>query len=371
MSSVLFSPVSLGSLHLPNRIVASPMCQYSAADGVPGAWHAMHLGNLAASGAGLVLLEATAVSAEGRITPKCLGLYSDAAERELGSILEGVRSFSPAIFGMQIAHAGRKASSAVPWEGGQLLTPAQGGWQTEAPSALPQQAHEPAPRMLELEDLQRIREDFVQTALRAARIGIQAIELHGAHGYLLHQFLSPLSNQRTDVYGGSLRNRLRFPLEVFDAVRAALPSEIPVGIRVSATDWVEGGWGLEGTLELAAELRTRDCAWIDVSSGGLSPLQRIELKAGYQLPFARAVRETSGLPVMGVGLITEPRQAEAAIRDGDCDLVALARALLWDPRWPWRAAAELGAELDAPPQYWRSQPRGTPAVFTNARTGGR
>ncbi len=367
----LFAPITLGRLSLPNRIVASPMCQYSALEGTPGAWHQMHIGNLAVSGVGLVLLEAAGVSPEGRITPHCLGLYSDENEAALKSIIAGVRTYSSTLIGIQIAHAGRKASSAAPWHGGQLLPAAEGGWKPVAPSAIAHKDGEAAPHALTLDEIAKVRGDFVQAAQRAVRAGIQAIELHAAHGYLLHQFLSPLANQRTDQYGGSLKNRMRLVLEVFDDVRASLPANVPLGIRVSATDWAEGGWDLAGTLELAAHLRERACDWIDVSSGGLSQHQKIELRPGYQLPLAQAVRESSGLPVIGVGLITEPAQAEAAIAEGQADLVALARALLWDPRWPWRAAVALGGELQAPEQYWRCQPQGVTTVFTGARTGGR
>jgi 2,4-dienoyl-CoA reductase-like NADH-dependent reductase (Old Yellow Enzyme family) len=363
MTLALFSPITLGSLALPNRIIASPMCQYSCVDGVPQAWHSMHIGNLAASGVGLVLLEATGVTPEGRITPHCLGLYNDENERALGKVLEGVRSYTSTPIGIQLGHAGRKASCAAPWQGGGQLAVAQGGWQTQAPSAIPHNENDLPPHALSIEELVGVREAFVQAAKRATRIGLQAIEVHAAHGYLLHQFLSPLSNHRTDSYGGSLQNRLRFPLEVFDAVRDAVPAQIPVGIRISATDWVDEGWSLEGTLELCAELRQRDCDWIDVSSGGLSPNQKIALQPGYQVPFARAVRESSGLPVMAVGLITEAQQAENILQAGDADMVAIARALLWDPRWPWHAAAELGATLSAPPQYWRCPPHGKSTIF--------
>jgi 2,4-dienoyl-CoA reductase-like NADH-dependent reductase (Old Yellow Enzyme family) len=262
-----------------------------------------------------------------------------------------------------LGHAGRKASCAAPWKGGAQVPVSEGGWQTQAPSAIPHNAQDVVPHVLTQEELVEIRNAFVLAAQRAVRIGLQAIEVHAAHGYLLHQFLSPLSNQRSDQYGGSLKNRLRFPLEVYDAIRHAVPSAIPVGIRISATDWVEEGWSLEGTLELCAELRERACDFIDVSSGGLSPHQKIELKPGYQVPFARAVRESSGLPVMAVGLITEAQQAENIIKDGDADMVALARGLLWDPRWPWHAAAELGANIQAPPQYWRCPPHGKSTIF--------
>jgi len=323
----------------------------------------MHIGNLAASGVGLVLLEATGVTPEGRITPHCLGLYNDENERALGKVLEGVRTYTSTPIGIQLGHAGRKASCAAPWQGGGHLAVAQGGWQTQAPSAIPHNKNDLPPHTLSIEELVGVCEAFVQAAKRATRIGLQAIEVHAAHGYLLHQFLSPLSNHRTDSYGGSLQNRLRFPLEVFDAVREAVPAQIPVGIRISATDWVDEGWSLEGTLELCAELRQRDCDWIDVSSGGLSANQKIALQPGYQVPFARAVRESSGLPVMAVGLITEAQQAENILQAGDADMVAIARALLWDPRWPWHAAAELGATLSAPPQYWRCPPHGKSTIF--------
>ena len=371
MSSPLFSSFQLGQLALANRIVVSPMCQYSAEEGNATAWHRVHLGQLAQSGAGLLIIEATAVEAIGRITPGCLGLYSDANERALAAVLEDVRGFGDIAIGIQLGHAGRKASSARPWDGGQLLPPEQGGWQTVAPSALPHGAHEAAPQQLDAAGLARIRDAFVASARRAARLGLQAVELHCAHGYLLHEFLSPLANQRTDAYGGSLENRMRFALDVFDAVRAVLPAHIPLGVRVSATDWVDGGWDLEQTLALAAALKTRGCAWIDVSSGGVSPQQQIPIGPGYQVPLARAVRQATGLPTMAVGLITEPRQAEAIVQDGSADLVALARALLWNPRWPWHAAAALQATVTVPPQYWRSEPREARGVFAHAHIGQR
>ena len=371
MATQLFTPFAMRGVELDNRIVLSPMCQYAAENGNASDWHIMHLGQYACSNVGLVITEAIGVEPRGRISPNCLGLYSDANEAALSALVAGVRTYSDTAIGMQIAHAGRKASSAAPWQGGQLLAPGQGGWVPLAPSAVAHKEGEALPQAMTLADIAQVRADFVATARRAVRAGIQAIELHAAHGYLLHQFLSPLSNQRTDAYGGGLRNRMRLVFEIFDDVRAVLPAQVPLGVRVSATDWVEGGWDLAGTLELAAGLRERACDWIDVSSGGLSPHQKIELRPGYQLPLAQAVRESSGLPVMGVGLITEPAQAEAAVRDGQADLVALARALLWDPRWPWRAAAELGATVQAPPQYWRCQPQGEAQVFAGARTGGR
>ncbi|MDE2289796.1 MAG: NADH:flavin oxidoreductase/NADH oxidase [Burkholderiales bacterium] len=371
MSAPLFSPFELGPLRLENRIVISPMCQYSAHEGSASAWHRTHIGNLSLSGAALLLLEATAVEAAGRITPFCLGLYSDANEQALDSVLEAVRESSDMPIGIQLCHAGRKASSEPPWRAGKLIPAAQGGWQTFGPSALAHNDGEELPTELDRAGLARIREAFVASARRAARLDLAAVELHFAHGYLLHQFLSPLANQRGDEYGGPLENRMRFPLEVFDAVRAVWPAGKPLGVRVSATDWVDGGWDLTQTIELAQRLRERGCDWIDVSTGGVSPRQQIALGPHYQMPFARAVREAVGMPTIGVGLITDAQRADQAIRDGDADLVALARAILWDPRWPWHAAAALGATLKAPPQYWRCEPRGAGRVFDGASFGQR
>jgi 2,4-dienoyl-CoA reductase-like NADH-dependent reductase (Old Yellow Enzyme family) len=369
--SALFSSFTLRGLALPNRIVISPMCQYSAENGQATAWHMMHLGTLALSGAGMLCIEATAVEPEGRITPDDLGLWDDATEAALKPVLAMIRRHAPIAVAMQIAHAGRKASSHVPWQGGQLIPPAEGGWVPYAPSAVPQKPEEAPPRALDAAGLARIREAFVATAKRAVRLGIDGFELHGAHGYLLHEFLSPIANRRTDAYGGSLENRMRFPLEVFDAVRAAVPDEKPVGMRVSATDWVEGGWDLEQTIAFAKELKKRGADWIDVSSGGVSPLQKIPLKPGYQVPFAAAVKEATGLNTIAVGLITEASHAEEIVASGQADLVAIARGALYDPRWPWHAAAELGATVTAPPQYWRSQPHDQKALFGATVMGGR
>jgi 2,4-dienoyl-CoA reductase-like NADH-dependent reductase (Old Yellow Enzyme family) len=370
--SPLFSPYTLGTVTLPNRIVIAPMCQYSAEDGCATDWHLIHLGHLALSGAGLLTIEATAVEPEGRITPADLGLWNDANEAALARVLAAVRRYSPIPIAIQLAHAGRKASSQTPWDGGQLIAPTdEGGWQTVAPSAVPHAPHEAPPVALDAAGLARVREAFVAAAQRSHRLGIDVIELHFAHGYLLHQFLSPLSNQRTDAYGGSLANRLRFPLEVFDAVRAAVPASRPVGVRISATDWVAGGWDAEQSAALGLALKERGCAFIHVSSGGLSPQQQIPLGPHYQVPLAAQVRAATGLPTIAVGLITEAAQAEAIVAAGEADLVALARGILYDPRWPWHAAAELGAEVTAPPQYWRSQPRGLSALFGGSRTGQR
>jgi 2,4-dienoyl-CoA reductase-like NADH-dependent reductase (Old Yellow Enzyme family) len=369
----LFTPWQIGPLALPNRIVIAPMCQYSAVDGSATDWHLMHLGHLALSGAGLLILEATAVEAAGRITPGCLGLYDDANEAALAHVLSAVRAHSRMPLAIQLAHAGRKASSRVPWQGGAQIPLAQpGAWRALAPSALPHIAGEDAPTALDHAGLARVRTAFANAARRAARLGLDGIELHGAHGYLLHQFLSPLANQRSDAYGGSLAHRMRFPLEVFSVVREAFPAERPVWVRVSATDWVEGsGWDVETTIAFAQELKARGCAALHVSSGGVSPLQKIPLAPGYQVGLAAQLKQATGLPTLAVGLITEPEQAEAIVASGQADAVALARAMLYDPRWPWHAAAKLGAQVSAPPQYWRSQPREFKDLFAGLQFGAR
>ncbi|MER2269190.1 NADH:flavin oxidoreductase/NADH oxidase [Methylobacterium oxalidis] len=372
MTARLFEPLQLGELTLENRILIAPMCQYSARAGEASDWHMMHLGQLAMSGAGLLTLEATAVSPEARITAWDLGLYDDATERALARVLGAVREYAPLPVCIQIAHAGRKASSEAPWAGGAQIPPdSPHGWRTEAPSPIPHGEGEVAPHALDATDLRRILRDFVATARRAVRLGIDAVELHGAHGYLLHQFLSPLSNERTDQYGGSLANRMRFPLEVFDAVRDVVPSGRPVWMRVSATDWVEEGWDLDETVALAEALKERGAAAIHVSTGGLSTRQAIRLGPGYQVPHAERIKAATGLTTIAVGLITTPAQAEAILREGRADAISLARAMLYDPRWPWHAAAELGAQVRAPKQYWRSQPREFKDLFKDTKFGQR
>ena len=356
--SVLFSPFDVGGLSLANRIVIAPMCQYSAEDGSMTDWHIIHLGNLALSGAALLTIEATAVTPEGRISYGDTGLWSDENEEAMGRVLASVRRWSDMPIAIQLGHAGRKASTEKPWLGGAQIAPDQpNGWQTVAPSPVPFLESENAPHELDRDGMDRIRSAFAQAAERAARLDLAAVQLHGAHGYLLHQFLSPLSNRRSDDYGGSLANRMRFPLEVFDAVRAVFPSDRPVTMRVSATDWVEGGWDVEQTIEFARALEARGCSAIHVSSGGLDPRQQIPVGPGYQVPLARAIKRAANMPVVAVGLITGFEQAEAIVGTGDADLVALARGILYDPRWPWHAAAELGGKVKAPPQYLRSQPR--------------
>lgn len=355
--SQLFSPYKLGDLSLANRIVIAPMCQYSADEGRTTDWHTIHLGNLSHSGAGLLIIEATAVEPAGRISPRDVGLWSNETEAALAKTLAAVRAHSDMPLGIQLAHAGRKASVAPPWLGGHQLGLNEGGWETVAPSAVPFDGHPRSPKALTHDDLARLCESFAAAAKRSVRLGFAAIELHAAHGYLMHQFLSPLSNRREDEYGGALENRMRFPLAVFEAVKAAVPAGYPVGVRVSGTDWVPGGWDIEQTLAFARELKARGVDFMHVSSGGNSAAQQIPLGPNYQVPLARAVREETGLPTIAVGLITEADQAEAIVGTGDADLVGIARGVLYDPRWPWHAAAQLGASVKVPNQYLRSQPR--------------
>jgi len=369
--SALFSPIRLRDLALPNRIMVAPMCQYSAENGEANDWHFTHINSLALSVAAMFCIEATHVEPIGRITPGCLGLWNDATEAALKTILASVRKHSRIAVAMQLAHAGRKGSSHKPWDGGQQISLAEGGWQTEGPSDVPHKAGELQPRALDAQGLKRVREAFVDAARRAMRLGIDAIEVHSAHGYLLHQFLSPIANRRTDQYGGSLQNRMRYPLEVFDAVREVVPANKPVGVKVSATDWVEGGWDLEQTIEYVQELKKRGVDWIDVSSAGVSPLQKIPLSPGYQVPFAEAIRKATGVTTIAVGLITEAKHAEEIVASGKADMVALARAMLYDPRWAWHAAAELGGQVFAPPQYWRSQPSTQKELFGKTTFGAR
>ena len=359
--SKLFEPLNLRSVTLPNRIVLSPMCQYSATDGVPNRWHQIHLGRYAAGGLGLIIAEATHVSAQGRITPGCLGLYNGVQEAALAAIVADLKAFGRSPVGIQLAHAGRKASTDLPWRGGQPLAGAD-AWETEAPSAEPHGPDWHVPRALDDAGLARVKQDFVDAALRAERAGFDLVELHGAHGYLLHQFLSPIANRRNDRYGGSLENRMRFPLEVFAAVRAVWPAHKPLGVRITGSDWVPGeGLEVADAIAYAAALKDLGCDFVDVSSGGVSPRQQIATGPGYQVHFAAAVKKATGLPTMAVGLITEPAQAEKIVAGGEADMVALARGLLNDPFWAWRAADELGGAVYRPPQYLRGARRGADA----------
>ena len=372
--SLLFSSYTLGSprgpLKLANRIVVAPMCQYSAVNGEAQDWHLMHWANLLNSGAGLFIIEATGVVPEGRITPACLGLWDDHTELAMSDKLSRARKLAPAtpVF-IQLAHAGRKASSATPWDGGQLLSVEQGGWQTNAPSAIPQLDGERLPHELSEDELRALAQAFAQAAIRAERVGVDGIELHAAHGYLLHQFLSPIANQRTDRYGGSFENRIRFPLEVFKAVRDVYQGVL--GIRISASDWVEGGWTPEETADFAVQLKPLGCDFVHISSGGISPKQKIAIGPNYQVPFAKIVKDKSGLPTMTVGLITDPQQAEAILEHGDADLIALARAFMYKPRWAWEAAAVLNGVVPSNERYWRCLPREAQTIFGDVKIGQR
>lgn len=359
MASTLFTAFPLRDLQLPNRIVVSPMCQYMADNGSANDWHLMHLGQFAMGAAGLVITEATHVSAIGRISPRCLGLYSDENEKALAHVVAFCKKHGVAKMGIQLAHAGRKASSLPPAQGGKPLTAEQGAWKTVGPSALPFGPGWHVPEAMDKDTLLEVKQQFVESAKRAARIGFDLAELHAAHGYLLHEFLSPISNQRTDEYGGSLANRMRYPLEVFDAVRAVWPKEKPLGVRVSATDWVDGGWTPEETVVFASQMKARGCDFFDVSSGALDPRQQIPFAPGYNVPFAEKVKKESGMTAMSVGMITKPKQAEDIVSSGKADLIAIARGAMDDPRWAWHAARELGGEAPYPPNYQRC----TPAVW--------
>ena len=354
--SLLFEPLGLRSVRFRNRAWMSPMCQYSAVDGVVQDWHRVHYISRAVGGAGLVMVEATAVTAEGRISPGDLGLWNADQLAPLRQIAAGIRHHG-AVAGIQLAHAGRKASARVPWEGGTPLALADGGWHAVAPSALPFAPDHAVPTALEPVHLDVLLDQFVHSTKLALQAGFEVLELHMAHGYLLHSFLSPLSNRRTDEYGGSLDNRLRFPLRVAQAVRAAWPAELPLLVRVSCTDWVEGGWDLPCTLEFARRLKALGVDLLDCSSGGTVPDAKPPVGPGYQTRFAAAVREQTGLASGAVGLITSPEQAEHILRTGQADAVFLGRALLRDPYWPLHAATALrGAVDDWPAPYQRARP---------------
>lgn len=362
--SQLFSPVSLGPLALPNRIVVAPMCQYSATDGHASDWHRIHYGQLALSGAGLLIVEAAAVQPSGRISWADLGLWDGACADALAPVLAGIRAWSPMPLGIQLAHAGRKAGCHRPWDGGgQLAGDDRRSWQTVAPSALPFAAADRAPQMLDEAGIAQVIADFAAAAQRAQALGFDLVEIHAAHGYLLHQFLSPLSNIRDDRWGGSLENRMALLLAVFDAVKAVVGAQMSVGVRISATDWVEGGWDLAQSIELARLLDARGCHFLHVSSGGLDVTQQIPVGPGYQVPLAQAIKADVGMPVIAVGLITEPTHAEAIVASGQADAVALARGILYNPRWPWHAAATLGAKAHAAPQYLRCEPHAQRGLF--------
>lgn len=363
----LFDSLALGPVIVPNRIAVSPMCQYSAADGCAGDWHLQHLPSLAMSGAGLVMVEATGVERRGRITHGCLGLYSDDCEAALARALAAARRVAgPAKFGIQLAHAGRKASAQLPWEGGQALANDEDPWPTDSASALAFDEGWHVPEALDEDGMARVTDAFVHAARRAVRLGFEVIELHSAHGYLLHQFLSPLSNLRDDGYGGPLANRMRFPLEVLEAVCAVVPPTTVLGMRISATDWVEGGWSVGDSIDYVRAAQAIGIDYACVSSGGVVAQAQVPIGPGYQVPAAARIRAATGLVTRAVGLITSARQANTIIAEGQADQVALARALLDDPRWGWHAADELGAEVHCPPQYARARPASWRAVRDGA-----
>jgi 2,4-dienoyl-CoA reductase-like NADH-dependent reductase (Old Yellow Enzyme family) len=351
--SKLFEKLKLRGVEFRNRIWVSPMCQYSSEDGMPNDWHLVHLGSRATGGAGLVIMEATAVSPEGRISPSDAGIWSDAHAEAYRRITTFIKS-QGAIPGIQIAHAGRKASTAEPWNGGKLVDEGYGGWETVAPSAIAFADDYPQPRAMTEDDIEKATEDFAQAAKRSVEAGFEIIEIHAAHGYLFHEFLSPLSNKRTDDYGGTLENRMRFPLEVAKKVREVVPENLPVFVRISATDWTENGWDLEQSIEFCRRLKEIGIDLIDVSTGGNVPDAKIPVAPGYQVPFAAEIRKKVGIATAAVGMITEPVQAEEILQKGDADAVLIAREFLRDPYFPFRAAEELGGEVNVPKQYGRA-----------------
>jgi len=357
MASQLFTPLKIGNRELSNRITVAPMCQYSAIGGSMTDWHLMHLGSLAISGASMLVIEMTGVTPTAHITPHCAGLYSDANEAAMKRVVDYVRGISPVMLGVQLAHAGRKGSAQRPWQGHGPLQADEGAWQTQAPSAVPLADGWPAPQAMSKGDMQQLTEAFVQAAQRASRIGLDFIEIHSTHGYLLSEFLSPLSNKRHDEYGGSLDNRMRFPLEVFRAVRAVFPADRFVGAKISGSDFADGGFTPDEAVVYARALKAEACAYVTVSGGGVVLDAKIPVAPGYQVPFAERVKKECGITTGAVGLISDPLQAEAIITSGQADFISLARAMLFNPRWPQHAAVALGVEVEYPPQYQRAAPK--------------
>ena len=362
MTSKLFSPIRLGELELANRIVVSPMCQYSADDGCANDWHLAHLGMLANSGAALVVVEMTDVERHGRITHGCLGLYSDECEASLTRVIAHCKRHGTAKFGIQLAHAGRKGSSLKPWEGTRGLKPGEDAWETIAPSPIAFGDGWPSPRAITEEDMARLRRAFAEAAKRAVRIGFDTIELHMAHGYLLHAFISPISNKRNDEYGGPLEARLRFPLEIATVVREVVPPGIPLGARITGQDWMEGGLTTDDAVVTAKALKQIGLDYLCVSSGGVTADVKMTMGPGYNVPFAEKVRREADIATRAVGLIVAPKQAETIVAEGKADMVALARGMLAHPRWGWQAALELGADVPRPPQYQRAAPKVWPGA---------
>jgi 2,4-dienoyl-CoA reductase-like NADH-dependent reductase (Old Yellow Enzyme family) len=352
----LFSPLAIRGVTFRNRIAVSPMCQYSSDDGFANDWHLVHLGSRAAGGAALIITEASAVEARGRISPKDLGIWKDEHIENLARIARFVKA-QGAVPGIQIAHAGRKGSTRVPWEGDAVVSREQGGWQTVAPSPVPLRPGEPVPAELSHADIRAIVDAFAAAAQRAHAAGFEVVEIHGAHGYLINEFLSPLSNHRTDEYGGPFENRARFALEIVTAVRAVWPENLPLFLRISVSEWVDGGWSVDDSVALATKVRNLGVDLLDCSSGGNSPDARIQLGPGYQVPFAERIRRAAGVLTGAVGMITEARQADEIIRAGRADLVLMAREFLRDPYWPLHAAPVLQTEAAVPLQYLRAFPK--------------
>jgi 2,4-dienoyl-CoA reductase-like NADH-dependent reductase (Old Yellow Enzyme family) len=367
MASALFSPTKLRGLELANRIVVSPMCQYNSDNGSANDWHLMHLGQFSLGAGALVMTEATHVTPEGRITLKCAGMYSDENAAAMKRVIDFCRKYGVAKHGIELAHAGRKGSTLPPAAGGRALKPEEGAYETVAPSALPYAPDWHVPREMTKQDIARVRNAFADAVKRVLRIGYDLVELHAGHGYLCHEFLSPLSNHRKDEYGGSLENRMRFTLETFAAMRAAWPSDKPMGARISVTDWVEGGWNADESVVLARELKKLGCDYIDCSSGALDPRQQVPFAPGYNVPFAARIRKEADIPTMVVGLITGPRQCEEIVASDKADFVCLARGAMWNPRFAWHAAEELGAEAAYAPKYMACHPKLRPQVFPNRK----
>lgn len=371
VKSKLFEQIQFGSLPLVNKIVIAPMCQYSATDqGEVSYWHEQQWANYALSGAGLCIVEATVVQKNGRISYADLGLWNDTQRDQIKALINKVKTISPMPFAIQLAHAGRKASTEKPWlvkQGkGQIAPEFEHGWQTVSASHIAFNPNDVLPHALSIAEIKQIQQDFAASAVRAVEAGFSLIEVHAAHGYLLHQFMSPLSNHRDDEYGGSFENRIRFTLEVVQAIQQVVPHDFPVGIRVSATDWMEAenAWDIESSVELSKALEQLGVAYIHVSSGGLHEKQNIKIGENYQVPFANAIKKQVNIPVITVGLITEAEQAEQILQNQEADAIGLARAILYDPRWPWHAAAKLGEKAQIAPQYLRCQPHGVKDLFS-------
>ncbi len=352
--SKLFSPLKIKEITLKNRIAISPMCMYSAVDGFANDWHLVHLGSRATGGAGLIIQEATAVSPEGRITPGDLGLYNDDHIEMLQRITSFIKQ-QGAIAGIQLAHAGRKASCARPWEGGKQLTKENGGWKTIAPSPLPFYPDDDAPEALDTEGIKKVITGFKNAAQRALKAGYQLLDIHSAHGYLIHQFLSPISNHRTDMYGGSFENRIRLLLDIVDAIGSVWPSNLPLFVRLSATDWADGGWNVEDSSKLASILKTKGVDLIDTSAGGMVHNAKVTVSPGYMVPYAEQIKRDSGIMTSAVGLITQAQQAEDILQSGKADLILIARESLRNPYFALQAAKELGDEIEWPKQYLRAK----------------